>query len=214
MIRKAIITALTVLALTVAVTATISFHRRIVIREKLTGPWELERKYEMRVITPIPYLCLSVGSLRVNYRRPCSYTTLPPTATNFWDSIPAEWRPLHGRLGSGGTYEHPATEMNAVVFQWWSKDYYIVGFDKTMGYGFRRLALPLWGPFIMFSIYPTVGFFRGPYRRWRRRRSGLCLKCGYNLTGNVSGVCPECGERRKGLQKAGSTIECGKQRGS
>ena len=23
---------------------------------------------------------------------------------------------------------------------------------------------------------------------------GHCQKCGYNLTGNVSGVCPECGE--------------------
>jgi hypothetical protein len=22
-----------------------------------------------------------------------------------------------------------------------------------------------------------------------------CRKCGYNLTGNVSGICPECGER-------------------
>jgi hypothetical protein len=27
-------------------------------------------------------------------------------------------------------------------------------------------------------------------RRWRR---GLCARCGYDLTGNVSGVCPECG---------------------
>jgi hypothetical protein len=24
---------------------------------------------------------------------------------------------------------------------------------------------------------------------------GQCLACGYNLTGNVSGVCPECGTR-------------------
>ncbi len=24
--------------------------------------------------------------------------------------------------------------------------------------------------------------------------TGLCSKCGYNLTGNVSGTCPECGE--------------------
>ena len=24
---------------------------------------------------------------------------------------------------------------------------------------------------------------------------GLCWKCGYDLTGNVSGVCPECGLR-------------------
>ena len=28
-----------------------------------------------------------------------------------------------------------------------------------------------------------------------RRRKGLCLKCGYDLQGNVTGICPECGER-------------------
>ena len=27
----------------------------------------------------------------------------------------------------------------------------------------------------------------------RRRRPGLCSTCGYDLTGNASGVCPECG---------------------
>ncbi len=27
----------------------------------------------------------------------------------------------------------------------------------------------------------------------RRFRSGSCIECGYNPTGNVSGVCPECG---------------------
>jgi hypothetical protein len=27
----------------------------------------------------------------------------------------------------------------------------------------------------------------------RRRKLGLCLRCGYDLTANVSGVCPECG---------------------
>ena len=31
-------------------------------------------------------------------------------------------------------------------------------------------------------------------RRVRRRRQGLCTRCGYDLTGNVSGRCPECGE--------------------
>ena len=28
-------------------------------------------------------------------------------------------------------------------------------------------------------------------RQWREH--GLCPACGYNLTGNTSGVCPECG---------------------
>ena len=37
------------------------------------------------------------------------------------------------------------------------------------------------------------------FRRWRRDRRATddgmphCTKCGYNLTGNVSGICPECG---------------------
>jgi len=28
-----------------------------------------------------------------------------------------------------------------------------------------------------------------------RSLDGCCKKCGYNLTGNVSGICPECGEQ-------------------
>ena len=29
----------------------------------------------------------------------------------------------------------------------------------------------------------------------RKPRPGFCATCGYDLTGNVSGVCPECGEK-------------------
>ena len=54
-------------------------------------------------------------------------------------------------------------------------------------------ASPLFLVFI-FAFCPVVVLIRGPLRRHRRRRKGLCLKCGYNLTGNESGVCPECGE--------------------
>lgn len=45
----------------------------------------------------------------------------------------------------------------------------------------------------MFLIYPAIAFIRGPWRRDSRLINGLCRGCGYNLTGNVSGVCPECG---------------------
>lgn len=43
------------------------------------------------------------------------------------------------------------------------------------------------------AIYPTIAFIRGPWRRRRHRKRGLCPRCGYDLTGNVSGTCPECG---------------------
>ncbi len=40
------------------------------------------------------------------------------------------------------------------------------------------------------SLLAGVGFLR-----WLSRSSspGRCRKCDYNLTGNVSGTCPECG---------------------
>jgi hypothetical protein len=28
-----------------------------------------------------------------------------------------------------------------------------------------------------------------------RRANNLCLRCGYNLAGNLSGTCPECGRK-------------------
>jgi hypothetical protein len=46
---------------------------------------------------------------------------------------------------------------------------------------------------IVFAIYPTIIVSIHALRRWHRNRRGLCLKCGYSLTGNVSGTCPECG---------------------
>ena len=59
------------------------------------------------------------------------------------------------------------------------------------------LRFPLWVPVVVLGTYPAIAFIRGPLRRRRRRRRGECVACGYNLTGNVSGVCPECGTEIK-----------------
>jgi hypothetical protein len=54
----------------------------------------------------------------------------------------------------------------------------------------RCLIVPLWLPLALVAG-PTAFLW------WLDRRRippGHCRKCGYNLTGNVSGTCPECGE--------------------
>lgn len=56
------------------------------------------------------------------------------------------------------------------------------------------VSMPFPVAVLLLIAYPIIAFIRGPLRRRRRRRHGLCAHCGYNLEGNVSGVCPECGE--------------------
>jgi len=60
-----------------------------------------------------------------------------------------------------------------------------------------NVMFPSWFPVLLFGFYPIVAFYRGPLLRWRRGRKGYCKNCNYNLTGNESGVCPECGTEIK-----------------
>lgn len=60
--------------------------------------------------------------------------------------------------------------------------------------GMSRIIIPLWIPSLILGTgltFPLMSFARGLYRR----RKGLCVRCAYVLTGNVSGVCPECGTK-------------------
>ncbi len=60
-----------------------------------------------------------------------------------------------------------------------------------------RAHMPIGAVLMLFAAYPLIEFVFGAGRRRRARRllDGQCLDCGYDLTGNESGKCPECGTR-------------------
>ena len=52
-----------------------------------------------------------------------------------------------------------------------------------------RIIVPLWTLMLLVAVVSCIIWRMVP----RRAVPGHCRKCGYDLTGNVSGKCPECG---------------------
>jgi hypothetical protein len=65
-------------------------------------------------------------------------------------------------------------------------------FRDLTGYS---LVLPLWFVAISTAVAPALWWWKKP----RQIRTGDCSTCGYDLTGNTSGVCPECGVPVEGV---------------
>jgi hypothetical protein len=55
------------------------------------------------------------------------------------------------------------------------------------------LIFPWWLPTTLLLLTLTSAILYGPLRARRRRLKGWCVECGYDLAGNRTGRCPECG---------------------
>jgi hypothetical protein len=67
-----------------------------------------------------------------------------------------------------------------------------------------RVWMPHWPFVLLTSLLPSTAWALRRRRRllaYRQSRR-MCLHCGYNLTGNTSGVCPECGTQTTAGVKA------------
>ena len=64
--------------------------------------------------------------------------------------------------------------------------------DKNFGLP-GRLSVPLWMPSIAFGLTLLACRPLHFHRRRKRKKLGLCLKCGYDLRASKD-RCPECGE--------------------
>lgn len=69
----------------------------------------------------------------------------------------------------------------------------------------RIITLPPWLVLMIFALFASYVVLRWVIRRCRTTNlPSSCIQCGYDLTGNASGVCPECGTAVVTLQVVNS----------
>ena len=90
------------------------------------------------------------------------------------------WRPPDG---SGGYLTNPS----GLILRRHGHPFLSCARSQYFVFQYGCVAIPLWLPALV-CVIPTGVLW------WKdRTRKGHCRSCGYDLTGNVSGVCPECG---------------------
>ena len=67
-----------------------------------------------------------------------------------------------------------------------------LGFSYHRITGWGRIGVPYWFVAVVFLLLPGVRLGRWCSKRFALG-SGHCRVCKFNLTGNISGICPECG---------------------
>gem|GEM_PF-7012270 len=67
--------------------------------------------------------------------------------------------------------------------RWWAPSWLP---NKRIRTSYFQLSIPLWIPIVAFA---ALAFYLRP----PRPKPGACRACGYDLRGNTSGRCPECG---------------------
>ena len=109
---------------------------------------------------------------------------LPVASPPRWDHRPltvGQWVPAESRFGFGTAATISWTTENAGG----ARRYHIARSSL--------FAFPYWAPAVALSLLPAAWLLRALAARRRRGPGRHCAHCGYDLTGNVSGVCPECG---------------------
>jgi hypothetical protein len=120
------------------------------------------------VMRQVRQLDAQINRLRVQVRRDLVATG--PSPASFYPTFLADRLQLDRAVGMRNTYD----------------------FKYRIGESDQRIMFPAWMLLIVLCLLPSVWFIR-IMRCAKRRHVNHCMRCTYDLTGNKSGVCPECG---------------------
>src|SRR5262245_62115092 len=127
-----------------------------------------------------------VVTLRVDFDRGYALVLEGGTAALWWQTL--DGSPLNSLAFELGLWTSGALSNRRELADAWSASIALPNTSWIIGW--RSIKIPLYAPFAVMCI-PTVWFWRVECRH--RARPGHCANCGYNLTGNVTGRCSECG---------------------
>ncbi len=171
MIRKIVIVVLTLAAAGTGYLWADSYRGRVALNGRTFHGWCLDCKLSGDMGL---HMTMRVGGTCFSYR--CSIG--PSTVGGVRDFV------LTGNFGYRAYQDYKPCMANA--------EHHFIE-PSGMRLVVHTLCLPLWLLMIAFAAYPAIAFIRGPLRRHRRYKRGLCVTCGYDLRGS-SERCPECGK--------------------
>ncbi len=90
--------------------------------------------------------------------------------------------------------DYPGKDPHLTSFLWGTVVFCNSPETANMHVAVKALRVSYWFAMLIAAIplFPLAIATLRRFRRFRRRRMNACPHCGYNLTGNESGVCPEC----------------------
>jgi len=146
----------------------------------------------------IAFLLVLIGSVALNARGRIAYAEIRRSNN---DMVALEFSGYKFTISSypyrfqglGVAPEKPAIDLSIVEIK--MRPIYWFDFGSEPPVLNWYVHLPLWFLFLLFAIKPTWSLIAWQRRRKRAAAPGhpLCTECGYDLHGNTSAVCPECG---------------------
>ena len=142
------------------------------------------RRYIFNTLTVVSLLLtqVAVGLWVLTLNQPKGFSIQSVWVWSFGSSIGISWAEP---WVYGTSRLLPAiSEYSAAGFQYETRGFY-------GSFAQWSLKLPHWFFTLIFAIGPTIWFIK-----WRKRKTlglNICSGCSYDLTGNQTGQCPECG---------------------
>lgn len=133
----------------------------------------------------------------LNIHRPWRLTTGRGVFVVSWDgraqlvwyeNVPPSWGWLRHRTQSPWNLARISMARDVLIYRVSATESLYTVFPWELDVPFRTL-------FVLLALPSLVWWLCRKWRRWREPLQGHCDACSYNLTGNISGVCPECGRK-------------------